>query len=295
MYGGYDDQGDMSVYAPYSHGNPKNVDLEELKELTLADYGWTPEALKAYMYGVRVIDPETGEELGDAFYTHALETAITKAEKQLDIVILPRIVTEHHDYNQSDFNSYMYTHTHKKPVIQVENFKLEFNGRPIYNYPSNWWKVYHRAGHVELYPTANMQTGTGLGYEGVFNGYPQLAGMPPQGGRTFAPQMIHIKFVAGMLPRKNAGMNEDWEVPPDLEQLVLKYALKEIFQVWGRLIIGAGVASRSLVVDGISESVDTTQSAMYQGASADLILIDQDINELLAGLKSYYGFNMGII
>ena len=248
------------------------------------------------MFGVKVIDPETGEEMGDDFYQHIFETAITKAEKKLDIVILPRVVEEHHDYNESDYRSYMYTHTYKKPVVQVEDFKMELNGAPVYNYPSNWWKVYHRAGHIELYPTALMQGSNSLAYSTLFNGYPQLAGIGPQTtAKPFAPQMLHVKYVAGMLPRKRAGMNEDWEVPPDLEQLVIKYALKEIFQVWGRLIIGAGVAGRSLVVDGISETIDTTQSAMYQGASADIMIIDQDISDLLEGLKAYYGFNLGII
>lgn len=294
-HSGYDDQGDPSVYAPYSHGNPKRIDLEEIDKIELADYGWTPDAIKAYMFGVEVRDPETGELMGDAFYNHVFETAIAKAEKALDIVILPRLEYEHHDYHQSDFNSYMYTHAFKKPIIQVESLKLEFNGRPIYRYPSNWWKVYTLAGHVELYPTALMQTGVGMGYEGVFNGYPQLAGMPPQGGRSFAPQMIHLEYVAGLLPRKRAGICRDWEVPSDLEQLVIKYALKEIFQVWGRLIIGAGIAGRSLVMDGISETIQTTQSAMYQGAGADIDLIDKDIDELLRGLKSYFGMNLGII
>ena len=82
---------------------------------------------------------------------------------------------------------------------------------------------------------------------------------------------------------------------PDLEQLVIKYAIKEIFQQWGRLIIGAGIAGKSLSIDGVTESIQTTQSAMYGGASADIKQIDEDIDRLERDLASYFGMNLGII
>ncbi|QKN84292.1 hypothetical protein [Listeria virus P61] len=290
MYGGY--EGQDSYEYPYSHGNPKHIEPEKVDEYVLSDYGWTAETIKAYMYGVRVVDPETGEEMGDTFYNHIIEVAVDKAEKELDIAILPRRESEHHDYNQTEFSSYMYTHVHKKPILQVDDLKLEMNGRAIYRYPANWWKVYCLAGHIELYPTALMQTSQSMTYDSVFGGYPQLAGTAPSIGRTYAPQMIHVEYVAGMLPRKRAGVSRDWEVPAALEQLVTKYALVEIFQVWGRLIIGAGIASRTLVYDGVSESIDTTQSAMYTGSAADIELINKDIDSLVAQLRSHFGINM---
>jgi hypothetical protein len=291
-----DDNMDMSNFNPYSHGNPKRIELDKVEDITLADYGWTPEALKEYMFGVEIKNPETGQTMGDAFYNHVYEVAIGKAEKELDIAILPRFIeAEHHDFYSSDFSSYMYTHAYKKPILQVERLQLEINGHQLYNYPANWWKVYSLAGHVELYPTALLQTGLSSAYNNVLGGYPTLAGLPPASNGTFSPQMIHLDYVAGMLPRKRAGISNDWEVPPDLEQLVIKYALRELFQVWGRLIIGAGIAGRTLSVDGISESIETTQSAMYTGSAADIEIIDRDIKELLASLHSYFGMNMGII
>lgn len=297
MIGGYDDQGNPNAYAPYAHGNQQHVDPEKVNDYTLADYGLTADTVKAYMYAVKVLDPETGKEMGEAFYNHVLEVAIGKAEKELDIAILPRFEEEHHDYHQSDFNSFMYTHTFKRPILQVEALSLEMNGRAMYRYPSNWWKVYNLAGHIELYPTALMQSGGtgGMGYDQVFSGYPQLAGMPPAGGANYAPQMIHVNYIAGLVPRERAGVSRDWEMPADLEQLIIKYALKEVFQVWGRLIVGAGIASKTLIIDGVSESIETTQSAMYTGSAADIILIDDDIAKLTANLKSFYGFNLGII
>ncbi|AAX92328.1 putative tail protein [Staphylococcus phage Twort] len=296
MFGGNLDPYEKSLNYEYPYhpsGNPKQIDKKDIENLTLADYGWTPEAIKNhYMFGVTVQNPDTGQPMDDSFYNHVLEIAIDKAEKALDIIILPDIKKEMRDYYETEFNSYMFVHAFNKPILQVEKLQLGFNGRTIYDYPANWWKVSHVGGHVQLFPTALMQTGQSLAYDAVFNGYPQLAGVYPPSGANFAPQMIQLEYVAGMLPRKRAGVTKPWEVPPSLEQLVIKYALKEIYQVWGNLIIGAGIANKSLEVDGISETIGTTQSAMYGGASAQIIQIDADIKELLSGLRSYYGQNM---
>lgn len=281
-----------------THGNPLRVRPDEVDNFTIADYGWTPEALKSYMFGIEVRDPATGESMSDVYYQHYLEVAIAKAEKTLDIVILPRVVeNEHHDYNSSDFNSYMYVHVYNRPILYVEDLRLEMGGKTLYSYNPEWWRVYGLAGHVEIMPTALMQSTIGsFGFgEGVY-GMPMYGAMPIGGTQsTFAPQMIDVTYVAGLLPRTRAGVARDWEVSADLEQLVFKYALIEVFQQWGRLIIGAGIAGQTLSIDGVSETIQTTQSAMYSGASADIMLIKEDIARLEDNLKSHYGMSLGII
>ena len=273
--------------------NSQKVTKEYIDNIKLADYGWTADAIKNYfMFGIEIKD-ENDNILDDNFYNHLFETAISNAEQALDIVILPRYEVERHDYNEQEFNSYMYTHTRAKPIIQVENLSLQFNGKTIYDYPGEWWKVYNRPGHIEIYPTALMQSG-GNGYNmTAFAGYPALAGAMPSGySRTFAPQMIKVGYIAGVLPRQRAGITREYEIPPNLQTLVIKYALRELFQVGGRLIIGAGIASRTLSMDDVSETINTTQSAMYGGYSAEILQIDKDIEELLGNLRSYYGQNM---
>lgn len=281
-----------------THGNPMRIHPDDVDTYTLADYGWTPEALKSYMFGVQIKDPATGEELSDVYYQHYIESAVAKAEKELDIAILPRFIeTEHHDYHASDASSYMYTHVYKRPILFVADFGMEMSGRRVYNYAQDWWRVYTLAGHIEVMPTALMQSSvSNLGYGTGIYGLPMYQGQASTGiHNMYAPQAIHVSYVAGMLPRQRAGVSHEWEVPADLEQLVLKYALVEVFQQWGRLIIGAGIAGRTLSIDGISETIQTTQSAMYGGASADIAQINQDIASLEAKLKTYYGMSFGII
>lgn len=281
-----------------THGNPMYVSPENVDSYTIADFGWTPEALKSYMFGVPVKDPATGEEMSDVYYKHYLEVAIAKAEKELDIAILPRFVrNEHHDFFASDFNSYTHTKLYKRPVLYVEDFKLELSGRPLYSYNPEWWRVHNLGGQVEIMPTALMQAGTGgFGGDIGLGSMTQYGTLPILGTQqTFAPQMVHVDYIAGMVPRKRAGISNPWELPADLEQLVLKYALVEVFQQWGRLIIGAGIAEKTLTVDGISETIKTTQSAMYTGSSADIELINRDISKLEANLRSYFGTSFAVV
>ncbi|WNM50842.1 tail fiber protein [Staphylococcus phage Alsa_3] len=290
-YGAYLENGYDSPYADES--NPERITQQEIDNISLEDYGWTADAIKNYfMFGIDIKD-ENGNEMDETFYRYLFEQGIAEAEQALDIVILPRVETEIQDYNEQEFQSYMHVHTRRKPIIQVESLSLQMNGSKIYDYPGDWWKVYHLPGHLQIFPTTLMQAGNNGYNSNVFMGYPaQIGAMPGGFHRTFAPQMIRVKYIAGLLPRKQEGITREYEIPANLQTLVTSYAMRELFKVGGRLIIGAGIASRTLTIDGVSETINTTQSAMYGGYSAEILQIDQDIDKMLGRLRSYFGQNM---
>lgn len=310
----------MELYnEPYSHNNPKLVDLETIENITPSDYGLTPEAIKASMFGVKVVDPNTGNEMGDSFYTYAIETAISKVETELDIVILPRVVTEHKDYNYAEYSSYMFLHAKAKPILQVETLGLEANGSYKRNYPSEWWKVYNRPGHIQvasapLYGAISGNMGGGIatfsggvafgGFDGGYGGRlhgglsslpngSSLGGYKPNpvsgGNQNSYPQLIHVSYIAGMLPQRRAGVTEEWEMPTLLNELIVKMASKQIFQQWGRLVVPMGISSKTLTIDGISESVSYTSSATNGAIKSEIGQLDEDIADGLNKLRGYYG------
>ena len=282
--------------SPYGHNNQKHIELAEVNNYTLADYGLTVEAVKSNHFGVVVTDPRTGEHLPDSFYNAKLESAISTVEKMLDVIILPRVLREHHDYYRNDFESFMYIHTHQKPILQVEDVRLEYGGSMVFKYPTSWWKVYNLAGHIEMLPNMMMSGDQGsLNLAQAYSGYPMIAGIPYTVGNNYAPQLFEITYVGGMLPPQRRGVTQPYEMHPDLWNLIIKVALKEVFQQWGRLIVGAGIANMSISIDGVSQSIDTTQSAMYGGASADIAQLDKDISDHVKTLKAYYGNNLGLI
>lgn len=281
---------------PYGHNNERLVALEDVNKYTLADYGFTVDAVKANHFGVQITDPRTGEHLPDQFYQAKIEAAVAQVEKKLDIVILPRVVKEHHDFYSNDFNSHMYIHTYQKPILQVENVRLEYGGSMVFNYPSRWWRVYNLHGHIQMLPSIMLSGEQGpLNLAQAYSGYPMIAGVPHLTGSNHAPQMFHVEYVAGMLPPERSGVFRNHELHPDLWELVTKMVLKEAFQQWGRLIIGPGIAGMSMSIDGVAQSIDTTQSAMYGGASAEIVQLNEDIKILFDGLKAHYGNNFGII
>lgn len=278
---------------PYSSNNPEVISLEDVKELTLEDYGLTPAGVKAYMFGMEVIDPKTGEEMPDEFYVHAIEGAISLAEQNLDIAIFPRVESEYHDYREQEFSNNMHLRVYRRPIIQLEEFVIEMNGRPVFNIPPQGWKVYHLEGHLAVsFGYMGMSRGMtdSMGQAISYMNHP-LASNGGGYGRTSAPQMIRVNYLAGLLPRENAAYNRKWEAPATLEKYVLKIATREIVQMWGKLLVEPGSAGGTLSMDGITETRRTTASAMYSAISAELSQLDDEINTLESGLHSYFGKN----
>lgn len=274
---------------PYTSNNPKVIDTEEALELTMEDYGLTPAAVKAYMFGMEVVDPRTGEEMPDEFYEHSLEGAVALAEQKLDIAIFPRIENEYHDYRSQEFASFMHTHVYRRPIIQLEEMAIEANGRTVINLPQRGWKVYHLYGHISVSP-GYMGAATNQGHMLAYMN-PPLAAATGGYGHTSAPQMIRVKYLAGLLPRENATFSRAWEAPATLEKYILKIATREITQLWGKLIVPPGTAGGSITMDGITESRTTTASATYSAVSAELKQLDDEIKTLEDGLRSYFGKN----
>jgi len=78
-------------------------------------------------------------------------------------------------------------------------------------------------------------------------------------------------------------------LPADLRQAIgIKCATLLLLHVAGDLILGAGIASQSLSVDGLSQSVGTTSSAMYSGYSSRAEALDKQYTLLIKALRAQY-------
>lgn len=290
------------------YGNPRRVEDESmLPSITLEALGLKTEIVKQELLGLDndLIDPSTGKPYTEDFYRTMIDRGVAQAEKQFDIVIRPRINHERLDFNRSDFVSYMYLHTQEKPIIQVDEMIMQFNNQPFMRFEDRWLKVSNRFGQIEVNPDLIMNITNGMNLTPLVNsmsggGIPfmnQVGGANSYGSQQFAPQMIGITYVAGMLPPSPAdrGINREWYIHPDLISWIAKYAAVEVLERWGRLILGAGIAGYNISVDGISTGVDSTQSAENTGSTADIKLLQEDMKPIEESLRSYYGINLGII
>lgn len=293
-------QFDYNNGSTYDINNPKRIDLAKVDDVTPADIGLTPYMIKKYMFGLKIVDPDTKQELNDSVYEHLIDTKIPYAEQQLGIAILPRIIAnERHDYYANDFMHYNYIQTYERPILQVNSVEMMYNNQRLEKFPTSWLKVYTRTGEIEVNPAVIVGDSSVMnGGEAYMNGTQAISsaplwGLPGIASTDVVPQALQYTYVAGMLPPTRRGITRDWEVPLDLVQLIAKYVLRELLEIWGDLIIGAGIAGESLSVDGISESTTTTQSAMYTGGAARIKLIDDTIASLEQGLRNRYGYNKG--
>lgn len=278
----------------YGMSNPKHIDIENVNEVTVQDYGFTKEEIEKFIYGIHVIDPETGQEMPDSYWDTFISQGISLAEQQLGIDIFPRLIgRERHDFNANEFASNNYIMTEERPIIQVQDIQMMFNNQTLMTYPSSMWKVSHLTGEIQTYPSSilngagyrtNLASPTPLGTRGI-----PLWGQSTNAINNYDPQVHIITYVAGLLPAADQYRVRPWEMPISLRSLVAKYALKEVIEIWGELILKPGQASTHLSVDGISQSIDTTLSAMYTGGTARIDLIDRAISELLEGLRGYFG------
>lgn len=84
----------------------------------------------------------------------------------------------------------------------------------------------------------------------------------------------------------------NWTVdtlPADLKQAIgIKGATLLLLHVAGDLILGAGIASQSLSVDGLSQSIGTTSSAMYSGYSSRAEALDKQYKLIMGALRAQY-------
>lgn len=235
------------------------------------------ELVQTYLYGLDLTDPE-GNPFPKALLVSYLNSSISFAESLFDITLAPKVIQgETHDYERGDYNNWGYIQLWKRPIRKVTSFQLMYGTRPSMEIPLDWLKIDKNGGKIQLFPNSASASGMIITDGGIIFGL--------QRAWSYAPQLWSIDYEAGMD-----------EVPHHLKELIYKHASIGVLQVWGDLILGAGIASSSVSIDGLSQSIGTTQSAMYGGASARIDDYRKDIESLIPVIRQKYeGIRMVVV
>lgn len=286
-------QGKQGAIQRYT-GNPDYALGDKYKKITLESLGINKQLIQNELLGMDndLVDPVTGKPYSDDFYNLMIERAVAQAEKTFDVAILPRLQVDRLDYHRNDFNAFAYLSATYRPILNVKDLLLYYNNQEIMHIPDEWVKVTNRTGQIQVSPSVLMQ-----GLNTTINPtiYPIVNspyGMTPSPYQEteFAPQMLGVTYVAGMMPRSDRrGENRDYMIQPDMLSYIAKLAAIEILEKWSRNIIGAGIASYNVSVDGISTSLDTTASAENSAATAEVKQLQTDMKPIKEALLSYYG------
>jgi hypothetical protein len=151
--------------------------------------------------------------------------------------------------------------------------------------PPNWIRLNNHDGIISLVPNGRMPAGLQIGNSGFG---------PEIFRQTMVPHAWEINYNYGFC---------DGMVPVLLNQAILMLAAIIMLITAGHLILGAGIAGTSISLDGLSQSIQTTQSAENSGFSSTI----KDISDKLFGstkddefaimriLKNYYKGYTGTI
>ena len=91
------------------------------------------------------------------------------------------------------------------------------------------------------------------------------------------PDFFRISYTAGLDP-----------VPANIKDLVGKIASFGPLNIAGDLLGGAGIASQSISIDGLSQTFNTTSSATNAGYGARLLNYQREIKDVVPELRRYY-------
>jgi len=228
-----------------------------------------------YFYGIDISSVDGTKYSDDVFEMH-LRQAQKEIEEYFDIKILPTLITETEAYNRDEYFTQF-------PIIQTD-------------YPVN--KAYSCLGLLNtteqiIFPEVWLNS-----RKNNHDSYSRRISIVPTGSTTTASgDMIlsGVTFQIGILSFKNipdyftvqylTGFDK---IQYDILNLVGMIAAIQTLAQAGDLILGAGIASQSVSIDGLSQSISSTSSATNAGYGARITEYRKTIKETIDRLKSRY-------
>lgn len=251
--------GAISLEMPFGKNEGLIMSPSELKEL--------------YFFGVSVTTQD-GREMPDETIATYIRSAQREIETYLNIKLQKQIIEENKDFVREDFKNWNFircTYYVNKPFLVQGNL----NGVKQIEYPVEWLSSketnqedqYFR--QIYLVPNAGTADITAV-YSGIT---PHVGFL----GTKFIPNYWKVRYCTGFS-----------KTPEDLLNFAGKLAAINVFHIMGDLILGAGIASQSIGIDGLSQSISTTSSATNAGYGSRITGYLADLKIAWPRLKSYY-------
>lgn len=250
-----------------------------------------------YLFGIDLTD-DRGVEMPDKLFAHYIKVAVDQLETRIQIKIKRQVYTqERHDFIRDDYDKYIWTHLHHYPVISIEDVRLVLPGEQVVQvFEKEWFHPERHSGQLQLVPGTGTAGSILLGASGAW--IPFI-----YGNNKFIPDAFRVSYTAGFgrppnssidfpigsNPPSASNIDPDFDTVPQLiKDAVGKMASFGPFNIAGDLLGGAGIASQSIGIDGLSQSFATTSSATNAGFGARLIQYQKELKEDIAQLRRTY-------
>jgi hypothetical protein len=231
------------------------------------------EVREFFLFGVDLTD-DSGSEMSDRL----IEFYIRSAQSWLQIKIpgiqlCPKQIVEWHDYRLSDYVTYNFVKLFRYPTISVEDVSIQFPlSENILQFDPSWYRAESVGSQINLFPTQGTFSSIVLSQGGSY--IPLV-----YSGIEYVPHMMRVTYTAGF---------KKGQVPQNLKEIVGMKAAMGPLNIAGDLIAGAGIASKSISLDGLSQSVSTTSSATNSGYGARIGQYEKQIKEMLEDLRNHH-------
>lgn len=228
-----------------------------------------------FLVGVNLVTDD-GLPYPDEMYELAIENAIEFVQDELDIVFDALAVTgEKHDMinNANNWPNFAPIRLRKRPVRAVTALEAKWGQNDVLTYPLDWTNLDNSTGdksltgHLTVIPTPQGMPATSYGLSWA-------------GFRDVAPLWWRVSYTAGWATAA--------EVPSSFLMVIGWMAALLPLDTAGDLIAGAGIATKSVSIDGLSTSIGTTSSATSAGYAARIMSYQKQMAMVMAGLRRKY-------
>jgi len=190
---------------------------------------------------------------------------------------------------------------HLVPTAEGASSYLIIGGQPVLvgdlahsSYVPGYFEIVYRAGFPLYSGTITIPAG-------------QLSGSAPLGRDFLDVYDVELTAPAGVTAKiaekgynsisvsidaaQGADTSIEWKIdslPRDIVRAVALRGSALVLDVAGDLIAGAGIASLSVSMDGLSQNLNTTSSATNSGYGARVLQFQREYKELIATLRATY-------
>lgn len=232
------------------------------------------ELVENYLFGISLCDQD-GHKMSNEQVKFYIQAATEEIEKDLDIKMMPQVIYESLDFFINEWKAWGYVRT-SYPINKP--FKLHGFIQDIkqIEYPTEWLSYRRTNDGVSQYRNLYIIPGVG---QATTNSMVSSGITPHLGffGNSHIPNYWRVEYCTGF-----------HRVPRDLLDFISKLATLNIFHQLGDIILGAGIASQSIGIDGLSQSISSTSSATNAGYGARITGYLDSMKKSLPRLRAVY-------
>ena len=240
----------------------------------------TPAWLKErYLFGINLTD-DAGNDYPESLYLQSIDSAISTVESELDIVLDDLTeYTDRLDVQDWAGDTFWLLQTKRRPLREIVKVEVQFGQYGPTTIPLDWANIASvRGGQLQIIPGPSGMSSV------IFTGGTPFVGLIGFYGRPYTPLWWKITYKAGFDGLKG-GNGVLYPVPSSITDMVGLLASMLPLDTAGDLIAGAGIASKSISMDGLSTSINTTSSATNSGYGARVLSYQKRLKTLITNVK----------